>query len=163
MAEEKFRTDLYFRLNVATIALPPLRERKEDLHTLCDHYIREMNERFALAVVGFSDSAFSLLLSYSWPGNVRELKNFIEAIFINRPSHQITVDDFPEQFRQRVAATEGRPQSERDRLLSALFATNWNKYQAAQKLHWSRMTLYRKMAKYHIVEGGKGRSEEAEE
>jgi DNA-binding NtrC family response regulator len=163
MAEEKFRTDLYFRLNVATITLPPLRERKEDLHTLCDHYIREMNQRFALAVTGFTDSAFSLLLSYSWPGNVRELKNFIEAIFINRPSHLITVDDFPEQFRQRVAATEGSPQSERDRLLSALFATNWNKYQAAQKLQWSRMTLYRKMAKYRIVEDNQERSKISEE
>ncbi|MGE0820602.1 MAG: sigma 54-interacting transcriptional regulator [Candidatus Binatia bacterium] len=163
MQEEKFRADLYFRLNVARISLSPLRERKEDLRALCSHYIRQMNDRFELTVEGFTDNAFALLLQYSWPGNVRELKNFIEAIFINQPTRWITVDDFPEQFRRRVKETEGISQTERDRLLAALFATNWNKYQAAQKLQWSRMTLYRKMAKYQIVTNEKNKNGESVE
>ena len=77
-----FRTDLYFRLNVASIHLPPLRERKEDLAALCDYYICEMNRRFEREIEGFTEEALACLLRYNWPGNVRELKNLIEASFI---------------------------------------------------------------------------------
>jgi transcriptional regulator with PAS, ATPase and Fis domain len=155
LAEEKFRPDLYFRLNVARIHLPPLRERKEDLLALCHFYIDEMNRRFGQSVAGFTEETFAAPLRYDWPGNVRELKNLIEAAFINQPTHQIALHDLPSQFRQRLNEAEGLPQGERDQLLNALFATNWNKSLAAQKLHWSRMTLYRKMIKYHVVSGGK--------
>lgn len=127
MTEEKFRPDLYFRLNVANVQMPPLRERKEDLLSLCSHYIQEMNRQFGLTVEGFSEEAFAALLSYSWPGNVRELKNLIEAAFITRPAKQIAYADLPEQFGRRCMETAGLPQDERDRLLSVLFATHWNK------------------------------------
>jgi transcriptional regulator with PAS, ATPase and Fis domain len=155
MAEDKFRADLYFRVNVASIQLPPLRERKEDLPALCDYHIRAFNQRFGLEVAGFSDEAFACLARYSWPGNVRELKNLIEATFINRPARRISLADLPDQFRRRLSEATGLPEDERDRLLHVLFATNWNKSQAAQQLHWSRMTVYRKMLKYHLVRGGK--------
>ena len=82
MAQERFRTDLYFRLNVASIHLPPLRECKEGLAALCDYYIREMNRRFGREIEGFTEEALACLLRYNWPGNVRELKNLIEASFI---------------------------------------------------------------------------------
>ena len=82
MAEERFRTDLYFRLNVASIFLPPLKERKEALAALCDYYIGEMNQRFEREIEGFTEEALACLLRYNWPGNVRELKNLIEASFI---------------------------------------------------------------------------------
>ncbi|MGH8008962.1 MAG: sigma-54 interaction domain-containing protein, partial [Candidatus Binatia bacterium] len=154
MAEEKFRADLYFRLNVAQIHLPPLRERKEDLPALCDYYIREMNRRFGREVEGFTDEAHAILLRHDWPGNVRELKNLIEATFINLPPRRISLMDLPEPFRRRLREAEELPRDERDHLLSALFATNWNMSKAAQQLCWSRMTLYRKMAKYHVVRGG---------
>jgi len=146
-----FRQDLFYRLNVARIHLPPLRERKEDLPILLEHYIRVFNQRFACHLRGFSPEAAAYLLRYSWPGNVRELRNLVEAIYINRPAEWIGVGDLPETFRRRIEETEGLPEDERNRVLSALFATNWNKSQAAQRLHWSRMTLYRKMAKYHIT------------
>jgi DNA-binding NtrC family response regulator len=146
-----FRQDLFYRLNVARIHLPPLRDRKEDLPILLDHYIRLFNQRFARHLKGFSPEALAYLLRYSWPGNVRELRNLVEAIYINRPPEWISVDDLPETFRRRIEETEGLPEDERNRVLSALFATNWNKSQAAQRLRWSRMTLYRKMAKYHIT------------
>jgi len=126
--EGKFRTDLYFRLNVANIYLPPLREWKEDLLALCDHYIRQMNRQFGQQVEGFTEDAFALLFHYDWPGNVRELKNLIEAIFIRCPSRRITCADLPPQFRRRLANADSLSQSERDRLLSALFSTNWNKH-----------------------------------
>ena len=154
MAEEKFRADLFFRLNVASIHLPPLRERKEDLQALCDHYICEMNRRFGREVEGFTAEAFAYLLRYDWPGNVRELKNLIEAIFVNLPSRKITLMDLPEQFRRRFGEANDLSHDERDRVLSALLSTNWNKGKAAQKLQWSRTTLYRKMVKYHLVKGG---------
>jgi DNA-binding NtrC family response regulator len=150
-AEEKFRSDLYFRLNVATIHLPPLRDRKEDLPALCEHYIREMNRQFGREVEGFTAEALEYLLRYDWPGNVRELKNLIEASFINLPSQHLAFIDLPQQLRRRFGAAEGLSQGERARLLSALFSTNWNVSKAAQELHWSRMTVYRKMERYRIV------------
>ncbi len=116
-----------------------------------------MNQRFGLGVEGLTEDAFACLLRYDWPGNVRELKNLIEASFVNLPSQRISCADLPEQFRRRLRDADGLSQSERDRVLSALFSTNWNKHQAAQKLRWSRVTLYRKMAKYHI---GRRRSSE---
>lgn len=153
VADGKFRKDLYFRLNVAGIHLPPLRDRKEDIPALFDHYIQEFNRRFGLQVEGVSEDVLDPLLRHDWPGNVRELKNLLEAVFVNRPSRTISLTDLPEQFRRRLTDAEGLPQGERDCLLSALFATNWNKSKAAQKLHWSRMTLYRKIAKYHVTRG----------
>ncbi len=150
VSEGKLRKDLYYRLNVARAHIPPLRERKEDILSLIDHYIRELNHRFGSEVEGFTEDTLASLLHYDWPGNVRELKNFLEATFINLPSRRITLINLPKMFQKRLKEAAGLPESERDRLLAMLFATNWNKSRAAQKLHWSRMTLYRKMAKYHI-------------
>ena len=146
----KFRKDLYYRLNVARVQLPPLRERKEDIPYLLQHFITHYNQRFARQVEGFSDEALNYLLNYSWPGNVRELKNLIEAAFINLPSHRIGIMDLPKTYQEKIKAAEGLSQNERDRLLSTLFATNWNKSKTARKLHWSRMTVYRKMEKYRL-------------
>jgi DNA-binding NtrC family response regulator len=154
MAEEKFRADLFFRLNVASIHLPPLRDRKEDLQALCDYYICEMNRRFGREVEGFTEEAFAYLLRYEWPGNVRELKNLIEAIFVNLPSRTITLMDLPEPFRRRFGEADDLSRDERDRVLSILLSTNWNRGKAAEKLHWSRTTLYRKMVEYHLIPGG---------
>jgi len=160
VARGTFRKDLYFRLNVARIHLPPLRERKEDIPILLDHYLREFNHRFDRHVEGFAEEALTQLLRYDWPGNVRELKNLLEAVFVTLPSPTTTLMELPEQFRKHLGEAADLPGDERDRVLFALFSTNWNKSKAAQTLHWSRMTLYRKLAKYHIVRSG-GRSEDS--
>lgn len=152
VGEGKFRKDLYFRLNVARIHLPPLRDRKEDIPFLLGFYIRELNRRFGREVECLAKDALEYLLCYDWPGNVRELKNLLEATFVSLSSRRISLSDLPEQFRRRIGEAVDLPQSEPDLLLSTLMSTNWNKSRAAQKLRWSRMTLYRKMAKYHIVE-----------
>jgi transcriptional regulator of acetoin/glycerol metabolism len=96
------------------------------------------------------------LIRHDWPGNVRELKNLLEATFVNEPATRIALADLPEPFRRQCTATDHTVSDECQRLLSALFSTNWNVSKAAQQLHWSRMTLYRKLEKYHIVKGGKG-------
>ncbi len=149
VADKRFRKDLYYRLNIARVHLPPLRERKEDIPRLLTYYLEEFNALQGRALQGFTDEALELLLRYDWPGNIRELKNVIEAIFIDPPMERIAIKDLPEPIRpqgQSVVLTE------RELLLSALCSMNWNKSKAAEQLHWSRMTLYRKMAKYHILE-----------
>ena len=150
MQEGRLRRDLYYRLNVARIHLPPLRNRPADIPLLLQHFLKEMNQRYHRAVEEFTPELMALLLSYAWPGNIRELRNLVEALFINLPPRVVTMAHIPEFFRP-LLENQPRPQEERERLLQALMTTNWNKSQAAAQLQWSRMTLYRKMAKYKII------------
>ncbi|MGH8555019.1 MAG: sigma 54-interacting transcriptional regulator [Gammaproteobacteria bacterium] len=152
VAENKFRKDLFFRINVARIHLSPLRDRREDIPLLVDHYLQAHNARLDRRIEGPSPEAWACLLRYEWPGNVRELKNVLEALLITRDAGPITLMDLPECVRRHRDARESATSIERELLLSALSAAKWNKSKAAQQLHWSRMTLYRKMAKYHIEE-----------
>ncbi|MFL6417673.1 MAG: sigma-54 dependent transcriptional regulator [Bryobacteraceae bacterium] len=144
----RFRKDLFFRLNVGRVHLPPLRERKEDIPAIVSHYLQRMSLKVGYAQ-RIQEDAWACLLSYSWPGNIRELKNVLEMVLVNAPKAEITANDLPIAFRQeRAEARTG--DEEKQRILSALSATDWNKSKAAEKLNWSRMTLYRKMAKYHF-------------
>jgi len=152
--ENKFRKDLFFRLNVARIHLPALRDRKEDLLSLIGYYIGRFNRQFGRRVRGLSEEALDCLLAYDWPGNVRELKNLLESIFVEGPAQDILLADLPLQLRLRCNELKSLVGNERERLLWALSATNWNKSKAADKLQWSRMTLYRKMARYNISRAG---------
>lgn len=154
-----FRKDLYFRINVVRMHLPPLRERKEDIPLLVNFFLEDLNQRYLQEVKGLTDEASDFLLDYDWPGNVRELKNLLEACYMNADSGKISLLDFPEPFRRRLQDLRKLPRGERERLLSALFATNWNKSRAAAKLRWSRMTVYRKMEKYHIAKAAVGADE----
>jgi transcriptional regulator with PAS, ATPase and Fis domain len=150
MAINGFRQDLYFRLNVARINLPPLRERQDDIPLLIDYFSEKFGRQFGRQIEGFTDDALKLLKTNDWPGNIRELMNFIERIFIDPPRDKIDVGDLPESLQSRRPVQRNAIPEERELLLYALSQTNWNKSQAAERLHWSRMTLYRKMAKYHI-------------
>ena len=135
--ENRFRKDLYFRLNVARIHLVPLRERKEDIPALVEHSIPELNRRFGTEVEGCSEDAIALLQRYEWPGNVRELKNVLEATFIGLNARVIGPGDFPPTIHRWVEMLEATPIDERARLISALSATKWNVSKAAGALHWS--------------------------
>ncbi|HLJ50802.1 MAG TPA: sigma-54 dependent transcriptional regulator [Bryobacteraceae bacterium] len=147
--DQTFRRDLYFRLNIARIHLTPLRERKLDIPQLIDHYIAEFNRQFHAQVQGMDNDVVEHLLAYQWPGNVRELRNLLEGVFVTQPSEIITFSDLPDWFRnQHPRASPDL--SESDRLLSALHASNWNKSEAAERLNCSRMTIYRKIAKYRL-------------
>jgi DNA-binding NtrC family response regulator len=160
MAEGRFRRDLYYRLNVARIHLPPLRERKEDIPQLVATCVSEFNRRFHRDVSGCSREALAGLVRYDWPGNVRELRNMLESVFVNLPPGPVSSIDLPEEFRRRFGEAGQAPPRERDRLLSALSSTNWNKSKAAEQLNWSRMTLYRKMAKYQVARSAPPESED---
>ncbi len=150
IGEHRFRRDLFFRLNIVTLHLPSLRDRKEDLPDLFHYYIADMNRRFKRSVTGFTEDAYHYLLNYAWPGNIRELRNLVEAIFVNLPPHDVKQIDLPAEFLRKLNATADAPASERDLLLSALLCTHWNKSKAAKQLNWSRMTIYRKIAKYRL-------------
>jgi DNA-binding NtrC family response regulator len=157
--ENKFRRDLFFRLNVTRIHLPPLRERKEDLPSLIEHYVDEFSRQFHSKVHRVTDEALDCMFCYDWPGNIRELRNLLESIFAEDPQTDISLQDLPSNFRMRCAELKSLPEDERGRLLWALAATNWNKSKAAEKLRWSRMTLYRKMERYNIFrENSTGRT-----
>jgi len=151
MAEGVLRPDLFYRLNVARIHLPPLRERLTDLPLLLEHFLQEMNRLYGRRVESFSPEVLALLLGYHWPGNIREVRNLVEALFINLApqSRCVSLTHLPEAF-QRLQENLGQPQGEKAQLLNALMTTKWNKSEAAQKLRISRMTLYRKMEKHEI-------------
>lgn len=148
---DAFRKDLYFRINVARVHLAPLRERQSDIPPLIDHYVREFNRTFRNDVCDVDPETLDRLLGYAWPGNVRELRNVIESVFGSQPAGRIVWMDLPEWLRRRLGERTAAP-GEQERIISALAATNWNKSKAAAHLHWSRMTLYRKLAKYQIHE-----------
>jgi DNA-binding NtrC family response regulator len=151
IAESKFRRDLFYRLHVARIALLPLRERREDIPLLVSHYICELNRRFNRHIQGFTGTALQELMEYDWPGNVREVRNVLERVFAELPSGAITFIETPPGLLQRLAPNEAAQHDERTRLLSALASTRWNVSETARQLHWCRMTLYRKIAKYHLA------------
>ncbi len=142
-----FRRDLFFRLNVARIHLPPLRDRREDLLPLAHYFRKEFNRSFGRETLGFTPRSEQAILSYSWPGNVRELRNLVEAAFITLEPDTLWVE-MPD-FLSLAVETENAP-DEANRILRALSDSSGNKSKAADLLSWSRMTLYRKMERYGI-------------
>jgi DNA-binding NtrC family response regulator len=146
----EFRHDLFFRLNVARLHLPPLRERQTDIVELINHYLAYFGARYGTPVAGIEPGTLQTMLQYSWPGNVRELKNCLERLYVSRTGDQLTFRDLPAwamTFKEvRCASTV----SESARMLAALEETRWNKRKAAAQLQWSRSTLYRKMSKYQL-------------
>jgi DNA-binding NtrC family response regulator len=148
--ESRFRSDLYYRLNVIRLRLPPLRDRAEDIPLLVNHYLRRLNSDMGRSIRGLSPRAMETLCAYDWPGNVRELRNAVEALLVNLAPETTGIVDIPSDVMRQLAFAAGAPTTERERLLQTLAATNWNKSKAASQLHWSRMTLYRKMHEHKV-------------
>jgi DNA-binding NtrC family response regulator len=158
--EGRLRQDLYFRINTVTIAVPPLRERPDDIPLLVRAFLERYARRHARPVEGIDPEAYRRLLTYPWPGNVRELQHALEhAVLVTRGS-RITLDDLPEPLR-RVSATPpaiapadvprgSLEEIERASILKALETTRWNKQAAAALLGLRRPTLYSKMRKHGI-------------
>ncbi len=145
-----FRKDLFFRLNVARIDLPPLRERRDDIEPLLRHYLAQFDPRGDSARE-FEPAVLRRLLAHDWPGNIRELKNVLEAMLICARGPRLTLDDLPTGLHGgHSVQTAPAPRDERELLLATLNRLNWNKSRVAEQLRWSRMTLYRKLAKYEI-------------
>jgi len=148
----KFREDLYYRLNVVRMHLPPLRERKEDIPVLAAFSINKLNQRYHRNIQGLTDEALANLMRYDWPGNVRELMNLLEATYVNPHGKKIRLAHLPPAFKKKLKEGRSSAGSERNYIVSALISTKWHKTDAARKLNWSRMTLYRKIIKYNIVQ-----------
>lgn len=149
--ERKFRQDLYFRLNVVRIHLPPLRERREDIPELAEHMLRELGAQQHEPVRRMENAVIRRLQMHDWPGNVRELRNVIESIVVFSSSRTIGLSDLPVYVRQQLRTTLAPPENERAKILQALDSAGGNRGKAAEILHCSRMTLYRKMVKYAIA------------
>ncbi|MBU5636034.1 sigma-54 dependent transcriptional regulator [Geomonas sp. Red69] len=162
IAEGKFREDLYYRLSVIPVQLPPLRERVEDVPLL----IRYFCGKFGAEAVTFSKEALQRLQEYAWPGNVRELENTVERLLIMREGDQIGVDELPAKIAAAAPAPEGGvlrlpaggyslEQLEMEVVLEALNRCDWNQTAAARFLRIPRHTLIYRMEKYNISQPGR--------
>ena len=152
ISENRFREDLFYRLNVISIHIPPLRERKDDIPLLVKAFIR----RYCLVLnkeqVQIAPSAMKLLMDYNWPGNVRELENVIERALVIGRGKEIVTEDLP--FSRKELGTEALPNSlklmEKMHIKRIMEETDWNISKAARVLEIDRQTLYNKIEKYHI-------------
>lgn len=146
-----FRPDLFYRLNVVSIELPPLRQRKDDIPLLIDHFLQKFSASMNRPVPELAPDAMSLLLNYDWPGNVRELENAIERALVIRRGARVEAGDFPFQLAQ-PPKSNGRSldEVERGHIEGVVRQTAGNLSQAARILHIDRTTLYNKLRRYGL-------------
>jgi DNA-binding NtrC family response regulator len=170
VAQQQFRQDLYYRINVVSIALPSLRERTGDIGLLAGHFLRRFCKEMGREILGFTEPALAALRQYSWPGNVRELENAVERAVVLCRRAQVDVQDLPESI---VPTTGGHAPSgagiedhgaalplhvaleapERRIIEAALRRNQWNRQATAAQLDINRTTLYKKMRKYGLDVG----------
>ncbi|MGC8805571.1 MAG: helix-turn-helix domain-containing protein, partial [Candidatus Ratteibacteria bacterium] len=156
----KFREDLFYRLSVIPIDIPPLKERKQDILPIAYHFLSFFGKQTGSRAKMFSPEAEQCLLNYDWPGNIRELKNVIERILVLRGNKDIiNVEDLPEEFRAvqsinsaDISFEERVREFEKGLILDALKKFSWNKSKAAEYLKMSRRVLNYKVGKYGIRE-----------
>jgi len=171
VAEGRFREDLYYRLNVIPIFIPPLRQRIEDIPELCEHLLRKLNQEYGRSVVGVDEKVMEIFKSYRWPGNVRELENVLGRAIINMQYQEdiIEVEHLPPMGETQIRGPRhGKPQycntvqapktlkeaveqAEREAIEKALKHTDYNKTKAARMLGISIRSLYYKMEKYGFM------------
>jgi DNA-binding NtrC family response regulator len=158
-----FREDLYYRLKVFPINLPPLRKRLEDVPLLVSHFVEMFNQRTGRQIKTISASAMRLFLNYSWPGNVRELENAIEHAFVICTSDQIGLHDLPQEIlnpdlQRSIRRQHGiqdpedeyRKEMTRKILLALLKDSEWNKAEVSRRTGLSRATIWKYMKKWNI-------------
>ncbi|OYD08977.1 helix-turn-helix domain-containing protein [Paludifilum halophilum] len=152
--ENRFREDLFYRINVVTLSVPPLRERVEDLPELSEHVLKELSREVGIFVQGIADEAMDILVRYHWPGNVRELKNVLERALHLTDGPAIRPEHLPFHLLQERRET-GSPFAlkeavERETFRSALQAAGGNREQAIRLLGISQSGFYQKMKKYGL-------------
>jgi len=154
MKKGSFREDLYYRLNVIPINIPPLRERKDDIPLLASHFLQKFSQEKGKEIAGISSEVMEILLAHSWAGNVRELENVMEHATIVAKKDKILPKDLPQYLLQKPLPA--RPlvslqDYEKSLILRTLEETNWNKHQTSQRLKINRSTLYGKMKRYGLI------------
>lgn len=155
----KFREDLFYRLKVVELDIPPLRERKADIPDLVNHFLKRLNKKLNRNIKGVSSDVQKLFMEYRWPGNVRELEHALEHACIVCNKLVITLEDLPDDlkapsqsplYQEGVVLVPGYENDESELIRRTLEKTKWNKAEAARLLGMDRSTLYRKMEKYGI-------------
>ena len=161
--EGAFRQDLYYRLNIIPVSIPPLRERTEDIPLLVNHFIEVFNRERAVKITGVSEEALKALCRYSWPGNIREMENLVERLSVLKTGGIIQTDDLPDKYRAAlnrparmktmdipshgINFNETVNEYENALLIKALEKTKWNRRRAALMLNLNRTTLVEKIKK----------------
>ncbi len=152
----RFRDDLYYRLNVITINLPRLSQRKEDIPLLCKHFLKKYNLKEGKEILSFSPGAMQALMDAEWPGNVRQLENAISHAVILAQGQVIKRRHLPQFLKEAAPGPPSTSLAENERrlILGVLQKSNWNKHEAARRLKVSRSTLYSKIRRYGLHKGG---------
>lgn len=166
VSEGTFRSDLFYRLNVVAIRVPPLRERKDDIFELVHDFLKELSFKYSKTLPDISEITIDLLRDYDWPGNIRELRNIIERLVVLHENMNISRTDIAELLPKTktflaidntntntFTLTAEKENLEKERILQTLQTTYGNKSITAKELGMSRATLYKKMKKYGIVYG----------
>jgi DNA-binding NtrC family response regulator len=158
--EGRFREDLFFRLNVVQITLPPLRRRREDIPLLLQHYLTEFRNENAREIEGFTPDALEALVRYRWPGNIRELRNVVERMVVLSRGNKLTLRDVPSEMREAKGGGQEDPaaiqgaksmqEAEKSMIVQALKDNDGNRTKAANQLGISRRTLHRKLNDYDL-------------
>uniref|UniRef100_A0A7C4TFS8 Sigma-54-dependent Fis family transcriptional regulator n=1 Tax=candidate division WOR-3 bacterium TaxID=2052148 RepID=A0A7C4TFS8_UNCW3 len=154
--EEKFREDLYYRINVITIEVPPLRERKEDIPLLAEYFLNKFKIENRKNIEGISGAVIERFMDYEWPGNVRELENVIEHAVVVSRGNEIGIKDLPAYLFKKLSNGKIITRAlkletvEKEHILNVLKLCDWNIKKAAQVLDINRVTLYNKMEKYGL-------------
>ena len=158
IAEDKFRDDLFFRLNIVKLELPSLQERKDDIPYLINHFIELFNYKMGKMITAISSEVLEFLMNYSFPGNIRELENVIEHAFVMCQGEIIELKDLPHDLivtekmvRKQKPTIQPLQQSECDVIFESLERHSWNKAEVAKELKLHRSTLWRKMKKYGLL------------
>jgi len=167
--EGRFREDLFYRLNVITVELPPLRQRKEDIPLLVDFFLRKYAEENSRSTPHITPEALRPLMAYSWPGNVRELENVIERAVVLSSGSEISMDLLPDSMMGRGSSfsLHEMPSDsslfeiigdvERRIIIDMLERCNWNQTEAAERFHVPLSTLNQKIRRHNIEIKKKGR------
>jgi transcriptional regulator with PAS, ATPase and Fis domain len=153
--EGTFRTDLYYRINVFRLELPPLRERMEDIPLLVNHFVAKFSALKGKEISEVSPEALTILMKYDYPGNVRELENIIEHSFVLCAGGMIQVHHLPDELQPRTSTPQSETldllgEYEKELILNALRRNQWNRLQAAKELGIHKTTLFRKVRKLGI-------------
>ncbi|MCK4994766.1 MAG: sigma-54-dependent Fis family transcriptional regulator [Candidatus Omnitrophica bacterium] len=168
--EDQFRKDLFYRINVVSIKLPPLREKREDIPLLFEHFMHKFNKEFSKSIEHISLEAMELLMKYSWPGNVRELENILQRAIILSEGKNITNKDLPfyiqfleSEIKMEIGTADFSKslidtvkditdEVEKQIILKALKKTNWNRSETAGLLKISRKSLFNKMKRCNLIQ-----------
>lgn len=155
LQQNRFRDDLYYRLNVVKISLPPLRERKEDIPVLIDHFLHKFNVIKCRSISGVSPDVLNILLDYPFPGNIRELENIIEYAFVACRGTLIGREHLPKEICEETRDANRAPRSENhpeaEKIRAVLARCKGNRLEAARMLGMSRTTLWRKIGKFGLT------------